>query len=160
MCKKFLAKIWKAPQMAGLLCRKRRSTAVNGRWGRDCWQRKGIDAERADAKGFTSRLRLDNASFWLWLAQLIQSAAARLGSSHPRACQPLRRPLRLYALPAAPNAGPFPLRTVCCERILPLGVITSALASRSGIMQRYIYMSFFGIGKTQEAFGSIGEACA
>ncbi len=27
-------------------------------------------------------------------------------------------------------------------------------------MQKYIYVPFFGIGKTQEAFGSIGEACA
>ena len=68
--------------------------------------------------------------------------------------------LRIRAFSVTFNTFAFPLRTVCCERILPLGVITSARASRSGIMQRYIYMSFFGIGKTQEAFGSIGEACA
>ena len=192
--------------MAGLLCRKRRSAAVNGLRGRS-WRRglvagvantlheeEGWGKEPAAAKGDRretqrrkepsrsaregrvagARVRRasPHGSAWIMLpsgcGSLNLSKASQFGSAlRALAClrvQPTarirHRSLRLCALPAAPDVGPFLLYVVCCERILPLGVITSALASRSGIMQRYIYVPFFGIGKTQEAFGSIGEACA
>lgn len=146
--------------MVGLLCRRRRLAAVNGLRGRS-WRR-GLIAGVANAlhegEGWGRSRRQPFTPSRPRLASGGSPSRSRAPVS--RACQLRRRSLCLRALPAASNAFAFLLRVVRYERILPLGVITSARASRSGIMQRYIYMPFFGIGKTQEAFGSIGEACA